>query len=120
MFSTLHNQTSVVSELQTVHAEFNVRKEATELVLNPPPGGVVDGYQETVFITDPIQTRLNGFVDITNEYGVIKRDSTVVFVANSVFGTGSEYIDNTQEQMLDLYLVCLMVCGMTELQMYLD
>ena len=91
-FSTLHNQTSVVSELQTVHAEFNVRKEATELVLNPPPGGVVDGYQETVFITDPIQTRLNGFVDITNEYGVIKRDSTVVFVANSVFGTGSEYI----------------------------
>ena len=91
-FSTLHNQTSVVSELQTVHAEFNVRKEATELVLNPPPGGVIDGYQETVFITDPIQTRLNGFVDITNEYGVIKRDSTVVFVANSVFGTGSDYV----------------------------
>ena len=91
-FSTLVNQTSVVSELQTVHAEFNVRKEATELVLNPPPGGVIDGYQETVFITDPIQTRLNGFVDITNEYGVIKRNSTVVFVTNSVFGSGAEYV----------------------------
>ena len=91
-FSTLINQTAVVNELQTVHAEFNVRKDATELVLSPPPGGVIDGYQETVFITDPIQTRLNGFVDITNEYGVIKRDSTIVFVANSVFGTANEYI----------------------------
>ena len=91
-FSTMQSQVSAVTELQTVHAEFNVRKEATEVVLNPPPGGVIDGYQETVFITDPIQTRLNGFVDITNEYGVIKRNGTVVFVTNSVFGTGSDYV----------------------------
>ena len=56
--------------------------------------GVVDGYQESLFIDDPISTRLNGFVDLDDSYEVIKRDLTVIAVINSVFGRDSEYFGN--------------------------
>jgi len=79
-------------EIQTVQTEFNIRKEALEVVLIPPPSGVVDGYQESAFISDPIKTRLNGFVDLLDDYGVVQRNGNVIYVRNSVFGTGSEYI----------------------------
>ena len=65
---------------------------ATEVLIIPPPTGVVDGYQESVFISDPIKTRLNGFVDISNDYGVVQRSGNVVFVKNSLFGAPGEYI----------------------------
>jgi hypothetical protein len=81
-------------EIQTVQTEFNTRKEALEIVLIPPPSGVIDGYEEDVFISDPISTRLNGFVNIDDDYGVVKRNGTVIYVTNSVFGTGSQYIGN--------------------------
>ena len=93
-FTTTHNQTEVRNEVQTVHSEFVIEKKATEFLIFTPPSGVVDGYEETLFITDPIQTRLNGFVDITDDYGVILRDTSVVFVTNSIFGTGTGYIGN--------------------------
>ena len=64
----------------------------TEFVIIPPPSGVVDGYVETLFITDPIKTRLSGFVDITDDYGVIQRGGGIIYVSNQVFGTVSEYI----------------------------
>ncbi|CAR63348.1 strucutural protein [Synechococcus phage S-RSM4] len=86
--------TSVNCEIQTVHSDFNTRKEALEVVLIPPPSGVIDGYQESVFITDPVSTRLNGFVNIDDDYGVVQRDGTIIFVINSVFGVSSEYIGN--------------------------
>ena len=90
-FSTRQNVTEVISEIQTIHSEFVVQKNATEVLLFTPPSGVVDGYQESVFINDPIETRLNGFVDLLEPYTVVKRDLTVVPVGNSVFGSGSEY-----------------------------
>ena len=58
----------------------------------PPPSGVVDGYQEDIFIDDPINTRFNGFVNLDDDYGVVKRDGSIIYVINSVFGAGSEYI----------------------------
>jgi len=64
----------------------------TEVLIIPPPTGVVDGYQESVFIADPIKTRLNGFVDISNDYGVVQRSGNIIFVKNSLFGAAGEYI----------------------------
>ncbi len=91
-FTTSHNQTEVTSELQTVQSEFVVQRNATEVLLYTPPSGVVDGYQESVFIDDPISTRLNGFIDLLEPYTVTRRDLTIVDVNNSVFGRGNEYI----------------------------
>ncbi len=93
-FTTTQNQTEVRTESLVVKTEFAVRKEATEVVLFTPPSGVVDGYQESLFIDDPISTRLNGFVDLDDSYEVIKRDLTVIAVINSVFGRDSEYFGN--------------------------
>ena len=73
-------------------ADFSITREALEVLIIPPPGGVVDGYQEDVFITDPLQTRLNGFVDLVNDYGVVQRSGNIIFVTNFVFGVASEYI----------------------------
>ena len=83
---------NIVNTVQAVQTAFNVQKAATEIVLTPPPGGVVDGYQESAFINDPIETRLNGFVDLLDDYGVVQRDGTVIYVNNSVFGQGSDYV----------------------------
>jgi hypothetical protein len=54
----------------------------------------VDGYEESVFITDPVQTRLNGFVDLLDDYGVVQRNSNIIFVSNAVFGQDIGYIGN--------------------------
>ena len=89
-----YDQLEVTAQIQTVHAEFTVQKAATELVLTPPASGVVDSYEESVYIADPIGTRLNGFVDILNDYGVVKRNSDIVYVSNLVFGTGTDYVGN--------------------------
>ena len=87
-----YEASQVTCQVQIERSEFVVQKAATELVLIPPPSGVVDGYQESVFINDPIETRLNGFVDLVEPYTVTKRDLTIVPVFNSVFGTGLQYI----------------------------
>ena len=83
---------NIVNTVQSVQTELDITKAATEVVLTPPPGGVVDGYQESVFIDDPIKTRLNGFVDLLDDYGVVKRDGTIIYINNSVFGQTSEYV----------------------------
>ena len=85
---------NIVNTVQSVQTELDITKAATEVVLTPPPGGVVDGYQESVFIDDPIKTRLNGFVDLLDDYGVVKRDGTIIYVNNSVFGRTTDYIGN--------------------------
>ena len=74
---------------------FSITREATEFVITPPPGGVVDGYEEQAFLVDPTIQR-NGnevdLVDVNGLYFVTKRDTTEVQVFNSLFGVGSEYI----------------------------
>jgi len=81
------------TERQILSPSTSVSEQTTtEFVIIPPPTGVVDGYQESVFIADPIKTRLNGFIDITNDYGVIQRSGNVIFVKNSLFGAAGEYI----------------------------
>ena len=89
-----HEATETRAEIQSVQSQFVVQRAATELVLTPPPSGIIDRYEESVYIDDPIKTRLNGFVDILNDYGVVQRSSNIIYVSNSIFGSGSEYFGN--------------------------
>ena len=100
-FETVVNQTIVVNQIQTVHSEFLIQKNQLEVLLITPPGGVIDGYQESLFITDPIDTRggnnsggLDGEVEldqINDRYYVVLRDTSILFVDNAVMGAASEY-----------------------------
>ncbi len=57
-------------------ADFSITREAYEIVVTPPPGGVVDRYEESAFINDPLLQR-NGnevdLIDIDNEFFVALR-----------------------------------------------
>ena len=92
--SIVQGETRVLANVQIVTSEFNIQREKLEFVITPPPSGVVDGYEESVFITDPVKTRLNGFVDLLDDYGVVQRSGNVIFVTNAVFGQDSGYIGN--------------------------
>ena len=87
--------------------DLEVTKESLEVVLVPPPGGVIDGYDESLFVVDPIPVRGNnttgghaGEVDlpqINNAYyvsplGVLKRDGTEIIITNLIFGQASDLI----------------------------
>ena len=84
--------------------ELAITRAATEVVVTPPPGGVIDGYQEELFLTDPVPTRSGNttgehdgevdLIDVNGQYFVTLRDTTEQFVNNSVFGLISEYIGN--------------------------
>ena len=79
-----------------------MQKNQLEVLLVTPPGGVIDGFEETVFITDPINIRSGNttgghdgevdIVDVGGRYYVVKRDTTEVFVDNAVFGVSDEYV----------------------------
>ena len=101
-FVTSHNQTVVTNRVQTVHSEFVMQKNQLEVLLITPPGGVIDGFEETVFITDPINIRSGNttgghdgevdIVDVGGRYYVVKRDTTEIFIDNAIFGVADEYI----------------------------
>ena len=93
-FETIHNQTVVLNQVQTVHSEFIIKKQQLEVLIIPPPSGVIDRYEESVYIDDPIKTRLNGFVDLLDDYGVVQRDGTIIYVQNEIFSASSQYIGN--------------------------
>jgi len=82
----------IVSQIQIIESDITISKGSLELLLIPPPSGVIDGYEESIFITDPINTRLNGPVDLDNDYGVVQRNSNIVYVTNEIFGASVEYI----------------------------
>lgn len=90
--SITYNETTVSSTVQSIRTELFIRKNSLELLLIPPGSGAVDGYEESIFVTDPVQTRLNGFVDLTDDYGVVQRNSNVVFITNLLSGASSGYI----------------------------
>jgi hypothetical protein len=83
------------SIVQSIQSELDISKGSLEFLLIPPPSGVVDGYVESIFISDPLQTRLNGFIDLVNtndQYSVTLRNGTSVVIRNSVFGVDTQYI----------------------------
>jgi hypothetical protein len=79
--------------LQSVTTQISSHKLATEVVLILPPTGIIDGYLESIYLTDPIITR-SGSVDITNDYGIVARSSTIVYVKNLLYGSETDYIGN--------------------------
>ena len=76
-------------------ADFSITREALEVVITPPPGGVVDGYTESAYIADPVLQR-NGnavdLVDVQGLYYVRKRNLTEIQVINDVYGVIREFI----------------------------
>ena len=64
-----------------------------ELVFFAPPGGFVDYFQETIFFTNPITTRLNGDVTLVTR-NVTQRDGTVIEIRNIKEEEQADYIGN--------------------------
>ena len=90
--SISYSETTVKSTVQSIQSELFITKNQLELLLIPPGSGAVDGYEETIFLTNPVPTRLNGNVTLTDDFGVVKRDGTTVFVTNQLSGASSGYI----------------------------
>ena len=76
-----------------------VNETQTEVVITPPPGGVIDQYVEEAFINDPVPIRLVagstvhlGEVDITDDYDVVQRGGGLVDVTNLIFNEYKGYV----------------------------
>ena len=76
--------------------DMDVSKVSKQFELIPPGSGVVDRYQETAFIVDPLQQRNGNLVDLIEVplqgYPVVKRDTTEIYARNKKFSLLSEYI----------------------------
>jgi hypothetical protein len=95
LVTTSINQTIVSAAIQTVVSQLFVEKEQLEVLRIPPPSGVVDGYEENIFLTDPVPTRNNNFVDIIDVdgfYFIDRRTGSDIKVGNSLFGLSSNTI----------------------------
>ena len=79
----------------TSPSDLEITKEAVEVLIVPPPGGAIDGYEETAFINDPVQQRNQNQVDLIENalgnYTVTQRDGTIIEIRNEKFGT-NEYV----------------------------
>ena len=74
----------------------------TEFVITPPPGGAVDGYEESLFLLDPVPVRGNNtsgghdgdvdLIDVNGQYFVTLRDTTEQLITNELFGSVQQYI----------------------------
>jgi len=88
--------TSIQSQYQIVTpTTLDAKESSLEFLIIPPPSGVIDGYEEVAYISDPISTRLNGFInldDVNGEYTVTTRNLIDIVIGNSIFGTLGEYI----------------------------
>ena len=76
----------------------SVTKEATEVVITPPPGGVVDRYLEIAFLSDPIAQRNGPGVTLVtgpeDKYYVTQRSGNEQVIRNQLFTITSSYIGN--------------------------
>ena len=81
--STVQIETTVVSLLQ----------KSTELLFFTPPGGFVDYFIESIFLTNPIETRLNGFVTLIDRT-VTQRNGNIVDIRNILESEQVDYVGN--------------------------
>ena len=76
-------------------ADFSITRDAFEVVVTPPPGGVVDRYEESAFINDPLLQR-NGnevdLVDIGGEFFVALRSAAPDIAIRNATAGELEYI----------------------------
>jgi hypothetical protein len=90
-FTTKSNETEVLASIQNIITDISVTRESLEVLVIPPPSGVVDGYIESISLTNPILTRLNSFVTTDNPNTVTKRDGTVLTISN-ISTVSSDYV----------------------------
>ena len=86
----------------TAPTDLEITREGVEFLVVPPPSGAVDGYQEVIFLQDPVPVRAGNttgghdgtvdLIEINGGFHVGKRNATEVLIVNSVFGRTVEYI----------------------------
>ena len=79
--SVIQVETEVVSALE----------KASELLFFTPPGGFVDYFIEKIKFSNPILTRINGFVTVLDK-SVTQRDGTVIVARNILEEEQTSYI----------------------------
>jgi hypothetical protein len=87
------NATQIRADIQSITSQISSHTPKIELIITPPASGVVDRYQESIFISDPINAR-TGSVDIENDYGVVTRSGSILYIKNTIFGESVGYIGN--------------------------
>ena len=92
--TSTHEVTVVESQVQRITPIVTVTRESLELLRIPPAGGVVDRFEESAYIDDPIKTRLNGAINLLDDYGVVKRDGTIIYVKNRIYQDTIDFIGN--------------------------
>jgi len=82
-----------VSEIETVSPKVTLTASTVkrEIVFYAPPGGVVDYFQESVFFTNPIETRNNGFVTLVTR-DVTLRDGSTTPIRNILREEQATYV----------------------------
>ena len=83
--STIHDSTIIESKVQRITPIVSLSRSGLEFLRIPPPSGVIDRFEESVYISDPIQTRLNGSIDLLDDYGIVKRNGTIIYARNNVY-----------------------------------
>ena len=93
-FTTSFAQTKVENKIQTVQSQLDITKQELQVLVFNPPSGAVDGYEESVFINDPIKTRIGevDLIDVSGRYYAVKRDTTEILISNRTFGEDVGYI----------------------------
>ena len=77
-----YNETVIRQEDQiNVVFEYSVRRDSIGILIFTPPSGFIDYYQEEVLFTNPIETRNNGFVTLTDKT-VTQRTGTIIDLVN--------------------------------------
>jgi len=95
-FTTSVRQTNFKNTIQTVQSELDITKQELQVLLITPPSGAVDGYEESVFVVDPIKTRIGevDLIDINGRYYVTQRNTTEILISNRTFGEDTGYVGN--------------------------
>ncbi|QPB08260.1 virion structural protein [Synechococcus phage S-H9-1] len=77
-----HNQT-VIEQLDQINVvfDYSVRRDSVGVLIFTPPSGLIDYYQEEVLFTNPVSTRLNGFVTLIDK-SVEQRSGNIIVVIN--------------------------------------
>ena len=95
--SVVRTTVNHVEELHHISIQHEVvHNGPTELLRIHPGSGVIDGFVESIFLSDPVPTRDGGFVDITDDHDVLTRDGDLIDVINQLFGSSGsgDYLGN--------------------------
>lgn len=92
--NTIQSTTTVaLSQVQVETSSVLLGSAIRELLFFAPPGGVVDYFQESIFFTNPITTRLNGDVTLVTR-DVTQRNGNIIEIRNIQEDEQADYIGN--------------------------